>query len=450
MLHKTIATAGSLHHTLRHRIILLLAALALAPAFVGSPCGNLHTPQELGARYANRTPLWSADGQSIVVNLRHRIYRVSADGSSVTRIPPDGEGGQYGPALSPDGRIAYVDATEYTPRLTIVNSNGGRKKHHTWRGVSQIEGIPAWSPDGRYVAFSVQARNDHQSGRWDDLVTQSVMMNEKGSLTAVYQPPYLVRSGMSRPVWSNDGRQVAFSWDCYRRCTVTVMDTDGRGKTVVDAAKIAAPGQDEYQARGTLSSVAWSPDDQTIYYALQQGRHLPTILYSTNLSTLATRHIIDLGTRWIDHLAISPDGGKLVFVTHKPLIKNSINHWRNSATGEWVETALGWESGLFMIDTAGTGLHDLSGKVPQLQGWHFDNVQASWSPDGRRIAFNTTYALYTIAPDGSNFRQLTTHDAAGNVIPATAQPRSNAPPAASRLPPTAIPISQPSFRLAPE
>ena len=450
MMHKMTALAGTLRHKLHHRIILLLAALALAPAFIASPCGNLHTPQELGARYANRTPLWSADGQTIVVNLRHRIYRVSADGSSVTRIPTDGEAGQFGPALSPDGRIAYVDATEYTPRLTTVNSNGGRKKHHSWRGVSQIAGIPAWSPDGRYVAFTALVRNNIDPDHWGSFAKQAALMDENGSLTASSQPPFPAAVNQGWPVWSNNGRQVAFSWRCHRRCILTVMDTDGNGKTVVDAAEIAEPGKEEHRGYGTLSSVAWSPDDQTIYYALKQGGHLPTILYSTNLSTLETRHIIDLGTRWIDHLAISPDGGKLVFVTHKPLIQNSINHRRNAATGEWIETALGWKSGLFMIDTAGTGLHDLSVKVPQLQGWDFANVKASWSPDGRRIAFNTTYDLYTIAPDGSNFRQLTTHDAAGNVVPATAQPRSNAPPAASRLPPTAIPISQPSFRRKPE
>lgn len=427
-MHQMTALPGALRNAIGHRIILLLAALALAPAFIGSPCGNIHTPQQLGVRYANRTPLWSADGQSIVVNLRHQIYRVSADGSSVTRLPANGEGGQFGPALSPDGRIAYVDATEYTPRLTTVNSDGGHKKHHRWRGVSQIAGIPAWSPDGRYVAFSVRAQNEHQRDRWDDLVTQSVMMNEKGSLSAAHQPPFPAHSGRGWPVWSNAGRQVAFSWDCNRRCIVTVMDVDGNGKTVVDAAEIAEPGVAEHWAySGALSSVAWSPDDQTIYYALKSGGHLPAILYSTNLSTLATRHIIDLGTRWIDHLAISPDGSKLLFVIHKPLIQNSINRWRNMATGEWVETALAWKSGLFMIDTAGTGLHDLSGEVPQLQGWHFDNVQASWSPDGRRIAFNTAYALYTIAPDGSDFRQLTTYDSNRsdrNVVPANPPPAS--------------------------
>ena len=389
MMHKMTAMVSGVQNAIGQRIILLLAALALAPAFVGSGVcgGSIHSPQETGSfSFANRVPQWSADGQSIVVNLDYRIYQVSADGSSVARIPDNGADGQFGPSVSPDGRIAYMDATEYEPRLTTVNSDSGRQKHHTWRGIDEIAGIPAWSPDGRYVAFTARVRNNIDPDHRGRFVKQATLMDEKGSLTAAYQPSFPAFSGRERPVWSNDSKQVAFSWYCHHRCIVTVMDTDGNGKTVVDAAAIAKPGQDEFQARGALSSVAWSPDDRTIYYALKQGRHLPTILYSTNLSTLATRHIIDLGTREIDHLAISPDGGKLLF----------------------------GKSDLFIIDVDGTGLRDLTGAVPQLQTGRPGNMPASWSPDGS--------TLYTTAPDGSNFRELTSYDTDRNVVPANARP----------------------------
>lgn len=413
-------------------VVLLLTALAFMPVFVGSPyfCGAgppPYTPQELAAPFANRAPQWSADGQSIVVNLGYRIYRVSADGSSVARIPAEDEDGQFGPSLSPDGRIVYVDATDYAPRITTINGSGGQQKRHKARSRTKIASFPAWSPDGRYIAFSAWVKNDIDR----DYSSQATITDATGELTATYQPPFPISVKAGRPVWSNDGKQVAFAWQCHRRCMVTVMDTDGISRTVVDMAAIAEPGKAEWAAEGILSQVVWSPDDRTIYYALKQGHPLPAILYSTNLSTMETRHIIDLGQDPIYALSISHDGSNLLFVSYKALITKSLDDSRRiRSNGEWVwvETALRWDAGLFLINTDGTGMREIVDSRKELLGFAPRYMQASWSPDGSRIAFTDAGyslakgSLFTIAPDGSDLRVLTTYDDAGNVVPANAEP----------------------------
>ena len=376
MMRKMTGMAGGLRVALGQRIVLLLAALALLPVFVGSPCGSIHTSQEIAAPYANRAPQWSADGQSIVVNLGAGIYRVSAAGDSMARIPRRGEFGQFSPSLSPDGRVVYLDATASATRVNVIGGWGIKRSIYTGRFV----GAPAWSPDGKHIAFNAPI---------GDSISEAKITTARGSVIARHE----VRSGARRkPVWSNDGKQAAFSWNCWRRCMVTVLDIGGNGRTVVDAAVIAEPGKPAHETEGTLSSVAWSPDDRTIYYALKQGRHLPTVLYSTNLSTMETKRISDLSTDKIRDIDISPDGSKLIFAPYR----------------------------LFVINTDGTGRREILAEealYPNIIRYTI----GSWSPDGSRIAVSSGNALFTIAPDGSDLRALTGFDDDGNRVPANAK-----------------------------
>lgn len=73
------------------------------------------------------------------------------------------------PALSPDGRFAAVavrypdlDVDEYAGHLWLVPTSGGtpaRQLTHGWRDTD-----PAWSPDGRWLAF-VRAERDQATGK---------------------------------------------------------------------------------------------------------------------------------------------------------------------------------------------------------------------------------------------------------------------------------------------
>lgn len=123
-----------------------------------------------------------------------------AAGGKVTNLnlPDNGSLGHNDPAWSPDGRrIAYTHNVNRAgigaPRIALYDVAQKRQRMLSQPG----HGQPSWSPDGRYL---VAVRTD---GLGRDLV---VLDARDGSLVS-----RLTRDGGSTaPTWSPDGRQVAY------------------------------------------------------------------------------------------------------------------------------------------------------------------------------------------------------------------------------------------------
>lgn len=108
-------------------------------------------------------------------------------------------------ALSPDGRrVAFVQtevdsaADRYRRDLWIANADGSGLRRLTWTGAAGI-GAPAFSPDGRMIAFT-QAR---QGGRGQVWILPLADGGEAWPLTSL-------ETGAGGPVWSPDSRRIAF------------------------------------------------------------------------------------------------------------------------------------------------------------------------------------------------------------------------------------------------
>jgi len=140
------------------------------------------------AGYGN--PTWSPDGTRIASD---GITIMNADGTGVQVLP-------YGiePDWSPDGtrivfeRFVYPDLGSANHEIYVMNADGTGVTQLTFTSVDDYS--PAWSPDGKKIAFSCG---------WEMCV-----MNADGSVQVL-----LTHLGgyNDYPTWSPDGTMLAFS-----------------------------------------------------------------------------------------------------------------------------------------------------------------------------------------------------------------------------------------------
>ena len=187
------------------------------------------TTQDPGRGHGARL-YWSPDGRKLAFlsgahcDFCHHLYVMNADGSDLKDLTPSVGGGPdrgvANPAWSPDGRaIAFVRRDHwpvggFTDAVHVVRSDGSGRRRLTWAPADYF--APAWSPDGRKLAF-VSDRGGN---------TEVYVMNADGS-----KPRNLTRHPRydGDPVWSPDGRSIAFVTNRDGAYGIYVMSPDGSG-----------------------------------------------------------------------------------------------------------------------------------------------------------------------------------------------------------------------------
>ena len=128
------------------------------------------------------------------------LYTANPDGSQAVRLTHEGRGG-YLPAWSPDGRqIAFLSqalSNGNFGEVAVINADGSGEKRLTDNGGWNY-GV-SWSPDGQRLVFG-----SRQSGTWQ-LYTAAADGQEQALLET--------GGGGNAPAWSPDGRRIAFTSD---------------------------------------------------------------------------------------------------------------------------------------------------------------------------------------------------------------------------------------------
>jgi Tol biopolymer transport system component len=229
------------------------------------------------------------------------LYTVNSDGTGLVRLVDASAHSRS--SWSPDGSsIAFEDRA--TGGISVMKANGTEVKGLTscdGPGSCTVDGLPAWSPDGRWIAFL--GERDRIEGVWKVAASGR-------DLTSIL-PNFSPQSG---PTWSPDGRQIAISGSFY--------DADHKVGThaihIVDAHSGQVVRSFRPKDRDP-SDVAWSPDGNWLAFHVggPGGRVSESALYlirpdGTDLQLL-TSESCPTNTCSPLHPAWSPDGRQIVF-----------------------------------------------------------------------------------------------------------------------------------------
>ncbi|MYF54562.1 DUF5050 domain-containing protein [Candidatus Poribacteria bacterium] len=186
----------------------------------------------------NIWPAWSPNGEWIAfVSDREgtqNIYRMDVDGSNLIRLTDQGSNGK--PAWSPDSQLlAFYSDDGITRSIYIMNTEGEQLKKVTDHRA--LFPTCTGSPDGKQIAYP--AGNFDREGT--DIFTIDVNGNNKSKITSMGMG---FRSG--NPAWSPDGKWIAYSVEevvalpnpennfrlIFSDSTIYLVDSKGNGDVI--------------------------------------------------------------------------------------------------------------------------------------------------------------------------------------------------------------------------
>ena len=273
------------------------------------------------------SPAISPDGSTVAyaterqsVNQRLDLVTVGLGSRELRRLTPGrevgGDGADLGthhePAWSPDGtRIAFLEGR--IVRTMAADGSGMRSIAPEIRSVAEP---PAWSPDGTRLAF--RGWLPYEDG-WALYVVDSDGSNltrAAEGVTSAALPSWAQRPPSGKPVWSPDGRRIAF----VRRVLVS-EDPLAVGAAIhlldveTGTVEILLASGGRWQTLG--GPLAWTPDGaEVLFDSIEESR--PTNILGLYAVTAdgepVIRRVASLARPTPLGIAWSPDGTRLAIL----------------------------------------------------------------------------------------------------------------------------------------
>jgi dipeptidyl aminopeptidase/acylaminoacyl peptidase len=265
------------------------------------------------------------------------------------------------PAWSPDGKhIAFASNMSGRNNLWLVPADGGFPVQLTVNDQRQTN--PAWSPDGKWVAYQSDYDGDEQ---WDIFLVSP----NTGKIVNLTQTREIAEMN---PTWSPDGRYLAYE---VKPKTSAAAEIDVYDMVLREVKHLTTGTPQDKTNTGPI----WSKDGKYIVYTQEQAKDTDSNVFvaevATAKSTLLTPHE---GEQLYSANDVSPDGMRILFTS------NSANGYEN------------------------VGLLDLTTKKRRwLTNDKWEIRGGEFSPDGKKVTFtanvdgNQDIYLYDLATDTS-------------------------------------------------
>jgi TolB protein len=302
---------------------------------------------------------------------------------------PQGET-REGPATSADTILFAASGDLFT-----IRSDGSCLKQITQLSEELQALAPAWSPDGRKIAF-VSVRKAVRS------VVQFFVINADGSGLQALTQTLSASEGFYGPAWSPDGARLVFSVNSGRP-EVNVVNSDGTGLMRLSDGDWPA----------------WSPDGQHIVFVFGQIYVMNADATSPiRLTTQEGTSISEIVTKRMP--AWSPNGTRIAYLCGRLFSQICIMGADGSEQRVLTDFgcncgSIGWSpDGTRILYAGAFGIYVVKadGSSPLRLA---DGFSPAWSPDGNRITFlvDTGGApfsdidVYVINADGTGEKRLT-------------------------------------------
>ncbi len=306
------------------------------------------------------------------------------------------------PAWSPDGKRIAFRSDRAGGGIFLMGPNGEEVSRLTGFGYN-----PAWSPDGREILFTSEPVDD-PGGR----ISRSHIWRVE---VATGLKRLLVERDGMQPSWSPSGKRIAY-WSLRPGSTGRVLWT------------ISASGGEPVEAIADDFinwSPVWSPDGRWLYFASDRSgsMNLWRIRIDERSGQVQGKpEAITTPSPWSGPLSISQDGRRILFAVRntarslerialdpagprvvgrpQPVVRKAlpIAFGKASPDGQWIVfSTLPPHEELFVVRPDGSGLRQLTQDA-------YRNRGPGWLPDGRIVFFSDRggrFGAWAVRRDGT-------------------------------------------------
>ena len=289
----------------------IVGALVACAAFAQAGCG--------GSSARPRPDLLFVSTRSGVYD----IYEMNADGSRQRRVSsgnsgdastPQGLYYEFDPAWSPDGKsIAFASRRNGISNIYVMDASGRNVRQLTTAGTDDVH--PSFSPDGKEIAF-------------ESALHLWVMKADGTGAHRVTHDSAAERD----PAWSPDGRWIAYSRGVSDSTVreIWLVHPDGTG------------GHTLTTLSGSASGPAWSPDGKQVAFS-DDAKVAGPRLWAIGVNGKGARRLTTSTTEEIDPawspqgttVALSSDGSIVVIPVGSTLETTLTDSKNNDSSPAW-------------------------------------------------------------------------------------------------------------------